>query len=1251
MMKKSVIWSVMICLIFSVGWIHPTDAATTSTPITEKGDSSTVLVSNPDSTVRTDVYTSQESSNVASLQANTTVRQAVYNIVLGSISNPFGIAYRKNHAYVAQGGEGILRMSLTNSDQREFVYGERVYDDNYDFYEYKYIFHSVTNDSYGNLYYNLENDNIIRKFTFTDSTPSSMSAQEFLDQSTVYAEYVSPANQKKLIISGLAFDRDNQLYISAYSDLTVGSTTTRGILKWNHDSKQFQIVFKDKAPYASSIAFDSKGDLYFSTKSDHPSVITGINKIPATALKHLPVSIEQVQSYFHDDTVIRGMIFLPDNRIYVTIDESIIAPFADSKPIVRLLGSTELTIFQGDPYTELGAIVDDENYTNVPIQMTYRLHGKSVSGIDTSVVGEYVITYFAVNPDGVQSYYWNRYVTVNPLPSDLASLGLKNPQHMDYANGSIYIMNKPGYDPYGESQKSGIYKVSLDHYRSTLMIETDALDGSFAFDQQGNFYFATNYEIGKLDARYLNTSTPITSEELFAKAEYFQPFRNDLDYHVITGLDFDKEGKLYITANINKKGSDSPFSILATTTATDLLVTEPRIELPFAVNDISWAPSGNLILLGKDAHYRLTASQLLDLSSGALAQPIPNTSTHIGIVILPSGDVYASGSTNNDSEATIQNMSYNESASNPPIPTSAYHLEDFYIPNAYGMDYHNGYVYLAQGKMGISRVSLANWKLTPIVSRIASDASYAAIISVALDSAGNLYYTTTSTSDEVTLVKRIAAADIPSAPISMTELAQLSTDYASFPFRSFSSLAIDPKDQLYIAQYNDLDHPSGIFKWNPDSKQWVSMFKESLKGIEYIEFDIKGNLYFYTRNNDIQKSISAGIYKIPADHLNRTLPLSFNQISLYRSEDHTISDSQSLMFLPNGLSYVSDAKAITRLFPASKPIISIDHTEVSLFQDDLYYERGFTVSDATYTTFEKSITYSLNGTIIPEIDIHTPGEYTVHYNAVNPAGVTALEKTRIVTVYPTPTAINQWDVDAIKGMGANSKDLYLTSAFSEQNPNYGLLKISTSTFKKTKIADLPSGQAVTANEKGDIFFSRTGFDNMFYKIPANRLTEGTILSHSDLMRKSQTFKPFTDEEVKGNTVEITGLDWDEKNATLYVAGAFTNKKTHKTISKIVRLKGTYLQSSTLVATLQTGTHDIEVSKYGNLYVVVDGFQLYQATAAQLSQQLPLTLNQFKTIDSYGDGAVVFLQDGQGYVSSMFNRKNYGYSLSRLSQKD
>ena len=66
-----------------------------------------------------------------------------------------------------------------------------------------------------------------------------------------------------------------------------------------------------------------------------------------------------------------------------------VIPLDTTPPTLTLNGEAELTLIQGNPYTELGATATDDRDTNVTVTQT--------GTVDVNVVGVYTITYTATD--------------------------------------------------------------------------------------------------------------------------------------------------------------------------------------------------------------------------------------------------------------------------------------------------------------------------------------------------------------------------------------------------------------------------------------------------------------------------------------------------------------------------------------------------------------------------------------------------------------------------------------------------------------------------------------------------------------------------------------------------------------------------------------------------------------------------------------------------------------------------------------
>ena len=86
-----------------------------------------------------------------------------------------------------------------------------------------------------------------------------------------------------------------------------------------------------------------------------------------------------------------------------------------TSPIITLTGDSEIVLLQGDAYQEEGAIVTDTSDQNVTVVI-----GGDV--VDTSIVGDYVVTYDSADSSGNVATQVSRLVTVLPRFAALSAL-------------------------------------------------------------------------------------------------------------------------------------------------------------------------------------------------------------------------------------------------------------------------------------------------------------------------------------------------------------------------------------------------------------------------------------------------------------------------------------------------------------------------------------------------------------------------------------------------------------------------------------------------------------------------------------------------------------------------------------------------------------------------------------------------------------------------------------------------------------
>ncbi len=532
-------------------------------------------------------------------------------------------------------------------------------------------------------------------------------------------------------------------------------------------------------------------------------------------------------------------------------------------------------------------------------------------------------------------------------------------------------------------------------------------------------------------------------------------------------------------------------------------------------------------------------------------------------------------------------------------------LASIQVPNAYGMAYHGDYVYVAQRDTGLARVNLYSGKIEPIVS------SSQSFMAVALDSAGNLFFTIDSDST----IYKLDHNDLNDLPLSQSNFnAKKSVYFASNQYTFFYGLAIDNNDNIYFTDYSS----KSILKLPANSLTPQVVINGFSTKFTSFTFDPLGNLYASGRDGNV--------YRIDSSSL-QSLPLNAN--SLVNISNGQFGGGYGMFFTPDGTSYMGSSFEKNSESTLT-PVITLNGSSpTTVNQNDSFYDPGVTITPNQYTNLKTVTTYTLNGSSVPGVDTSVPGTYTIHYNASISPQYVAKEVTRDVIVKPGPSQLSDVPVKRPFGLAYHNGDVYYADY------DRGIYKISTKTFKVTRISksDDYNMIAVALNKNGDLFYSFSGQDKI-YKLDHSYLNDVEELpySESNLIEASTVYyqapKDTTDNSY---WTSITGLAFDA-NDRLYFTLQMDNEL--QAVSKIMRSSADSATNPELVATYPTRVYGLTISPLGNLYVNVGQFIMAKAEPSQL-ENLPISPLAFKqlgkTNSAYG---VIFLPDRTGYTSSV-----------------
>lgn len=546
-------------------------------------------------------------------------------------------------------------------------------------------------------------------------------------------------------------------------------------------------------------------------------------------------------------------------------------------------------------------------------------------------------------------------------------------------------------------------------------------------------------------------------------------------------------------------------------------------------------------------------------------------------------------------------------------------LSGIHVDNAYGMAYHGDYVYVAQRDKGLSRVNLYSGKIETIVS------SNRSFMAVALDSAGNLFFTIDSDST----IYKLDHNELNNLPMSESNFnAKKSVYFSSNQYNFFYGLAFDSQDNIYFSDFSS----KGILKLPANSLTPQVVLSGFTTYFSSFTIDPLGNLYMSGDNSKV--------YRI-SSNLLQSLPVNGNNVANLSGDKY--NGGYGMFFTPDGTSYIGASFAKN---PESTltPVITLNGpAQMTITQYDSFYDPGVIVTPSKYDGLQQTTTYTLNGASVPAIDTSVAGTYTIHYNASITSQYVAKEVTRSVIVKPGPTQVSDVQLNRPFGLAYYNGDVYYADY------SYGLSRISTKTFKITRIIKSYDTNivAVALNKNGDLFYSLSG-QNKIYKLDHSYLNDPENFPYydEDLADYSKLYyQAPLDTSNNSYDMAIAGLAFDG-NDRLYFTLQMDNEM--QAISKIMRFPADSATTPDVVATYPTRAYGLTISPLGNLYVNVGLNGLYKADASLLNN-VPIAYTQFKLMSNVSMGyGVVFLPDRTGYTSSVQSTNN---TLNKLSFLD
>ena len=227
-------------------------------------------------------------------------------------------------------------------------------------------------------------------------------------------------------------------------------------------------------------------------------------------------------------------------------------------------------------------------------------------------------------------------------------------------------------------------------------------------------------------------------------------------------------------------------------------------------------------------------------------------------------------------------------------------------------------------------------------------------------------------------------------------------------------------------------------------------------------------------------------------------------------------------------SATTDPQSSTSVTNNSFTTLSTDQPVISLIGDETFRlkvgtpfsDPGTTVQDAVYSDLSATVFYTLNNVIVPNIDVNTPGSYTIHYNVTNPENQSADEVTRTVKVAAIGDFIGSTEFSHISLSSSRSMAYYGDYVYVAQR-YVGISRVNLYTGKpETVVADSSqSFMGVAFNSQGDLFYTKDS-DPVLHKISHDNLTS-LPLSASTFNTNSTNYLTTTANYIYGLAIDKT----------------------------------------------------------------------------------------------------------------------------------
>ncbi|WIM40187.1 S-layer homology domain-containing protein [Paenibacillus sp. PK4536] len=320
----------------------------------------------------------------------------------------------------------------------------------------------------------------------------------------------------------------------------------------------------------------------------------------------------------------------------------------------------------------------------------------------------------------------------------------------------------------------------------------------------------------------------------------------------------------------------------------------------------------------------------------------------------------------------------------------------------------------------------------------------------------------------------------------------------------------------------------------------------------------------------------------------------------------------------------------------NKPVITlIGDAQIQLNVGDTFNDPGVTVQDNVYKDLTAKVSYTLNNQSVNAVDTSIAGEYTVHYNVINPEEQVADEVTRIVTVKALSGYFNlaKTNIPSPYGMAYHNGYVYVSSY------QQGIDRVSVTTGVVEHVVQ-SSGYffGVALNKAGDLFYTKN-IDAHVYKIPAKYLKDFPLDS-TKLNEVSEAFDSYNNSNMYGLAIDNNDNMYIGNNSYNFNSNFNSDSSLIKVNLTTKARQNVLINNNTNSNYYYNGVLGITTDAKGNLFYSTTGFLgmgsmgLKKISSDHL-QNLPVdnSLIESYQSDFYSAQGLVILPNGTGYYSN------------------